>query len=85
MVAIFKRKVLQLCARTTIQNSFGTKASLKCLRRARDININTVSQVLYLWLPLHNYSELRKEKISEQSLDLALSFEKRVQPATRNL
>ena len=83
-MGIFKRKVFQLCARITIQNSFGMKASLKCLRRAMDVNINTLPQVLYLCLALHNYFELRKENIPEQSLDLSLSFEKRVQPATSN-
>ena len=84
-MAIFKRKVLQLCARMAIQNSFGKKASLKCLRRAMDINVNTLPQVLYLCLALHNYFELRKEKIPEQSLDLTLGFEKRLQSATSNL
>ena len=50
-----------------------------------DININTLPQILYLRLALHNYCELRKEKIPEQSLALALNFEKRVQPVTCNL
>ena len=68
LVAIFKRKVLQLCACMTIQNSFGKKASLKCLRRAMDININTLPQVLYLCLALHNYFELRKEKYQNRAL-----------------
>ena len=84
MVAIFERKVLQLCVRITIQNSFGTKASLKCLRRAMDNNINTLPKVLYVCLALYNYFELGKEKNSRTEL-LALSFEKRVQPATSNL
>ena len=46
-----------------------------------DININTLPQVLYLHLALHNHCELQTEKISEQSLALALNFEKRVHPA----
>ena len=84
MVAIFERNVLQLCVRITIQNLFGTKASLKCLRRAMDNNINTLPQVLYLCLALYNYFELRKERNSRTEL-LALSFEKQVQPATSNI
>ena len=50
-----------------------------------DININTRPQVLYLRLALHNYCELQKEKIPEQSLELALSFERRVHSVTSNL
>ena len=46
-----------------------------------DIDINTLPQVLYLHLASHNYCELRNEEISEQSLALTLSFEKRVHPA----
>ena len=57
------------------------KAYFRCSQRVMDININTLPQVLYLHLALHNYCELQKEKISEQSLALALSFEKRVHPA----
>ena len=41
-------------------------------------------QILYLCLTLRNYFELKKEKISEQSLEKQ-SFEKRVQSATSNL
>ena len=47
------------------------------LQRALDININAPPQVLYLCLALHNYFELQKEKIPEQSLEKQ-SFEKRV-------
>ena len=50
-----------------------------------DVNINTLPQVLYIRLALHNYRELQKEKIPEKSLALALSFEERVQPAINNL
>ena len=71
-------------AHLTIKSLFGTlKASFRCLQRAVDININTFPKFLYLFLTLHNYFELQKEKIPENSL--ALSFEKRVQPATSNL
>lgn len=55
------------------------------LQRAMDININTLPQVLYSCLALHNYLELYKEKISKQSLALTLNLEKRVEPATSNL
>ena len=72
-------------ARIAIKNSFGSlKAHFRCLQRAVDNSINTLPQVLYLCLALHNYFELQKEKISEQSLEKQ-RFEKRVQPATSNL
>ena len=57
------------------------KAYFRCSQRVMDININTLPQVLYLHPALHNYYELQKEKISEKSLALALSYEKRVHPA----
>ena len=61
-------------ARITIKNSFGTlKTRFRCLQRAMDISINTLSQFLYLCLELNNYFELQKEKIPEQSL---LSFKR---------
>ena len=73
-------------ARITIKNSFFTlKACFRCVQRAMDININNLPQVLYVRLALHNYFELQKEKNPEQSLALALSFVKRVEPATSSL
>ena len=73
-------------ARIRIKNSFSIlKARFRCLQRAMDVNINTLPQVLYLFLALHNYFELQKEKIPQLSFVLALSFVKRVQPATNNL
>ena len=54
-------------------------------QRVMDIDISTLPQILYLRLALHNYCQLRKEKIPEKSLALALNFEKRVQPVTSNL
>ena len=61
------------------------KAGFRYSQRATDININTLHQVLYLRLPLHNYCVLQKEEIPEQGLALALSFEERVQSATSSL
>ena len=73
-------------ARITIKHSFDSlKSRFRCSQRVMDVNINTLLQVLYLRLALNNYCELQKEKIPEQSLALALSFEERVQPATSNL
>ena len=46
-----------------------------------DININTLPQVFYPHLALNNYCQLQEKKNSEQSLALALRFEKRVYPA----
>ena len=57
------------------------KAYFRCSQRVMDININTLPQVLHLHLALHNYFELQTEKFSEQSLALALNFEKQVHPA----
>ena len=57
------------------------KVCFRCSQRVMNININTLPQVLYLHLTLHDYCELQKEKISEQSLALTLSFEKQVHPA----
>ena len=57
------------------------KAYFRCSQCVMDININTLPQVLCLRLELHNYCELHQEKLSEESLALALSFEKQVHPA----
>ena len=57
------------------------KAYFRCSQHVMDINVNTLPQVLCIHLALHNYCKLQKEKISEQSLALALSFDKRVHPA----
>ena len=70
----------------TIKKSFSTlEAHVRYLQRAMDININTLPQALYLCLILRNYFQLQKEKILEQSLDLTVSFKRRLQLAARNL
>ena len=45
VVAMFTRKLLQL----------QVKARFRCWQRTMDININTLLQILYLWLALHYY------------------------------
>ena len=55
----------------------------RCLQLAKDININILPRVLYSCS--HIYFELQKEKNPEQSLALAVNFEKQVKPATNNL
>ena len=57
------------------------KAYFRCSQRVMDININTLPQVFYPHLALNNYCQLQEKKNSEQSLALALRFEKRVYPA----
>ena len=57
------------------------KAYISCSQGVMDIDINKLPHVLHLHLALHNYCELQKKTILEQSLALALTFEKQVHPA----
>lgn len=71
-----------LCkARTVIECSFGRlKARFAALRRAMDINIKCLPFVVYACFVLHNYCEVHKETVKEESLHDALQYDRVFQP-----
>ena len=73
-------------ARITTENSFGRfKGRFRCLRRAMDVNINTLSQVIPRCFILHNFCELKNERVTERKLTSALNYDKRCQPILSHL
>uniref|UniRef100_A0A667XT45 Putative nuclease HARBI1 n=1 Tax=Myripristis murdjan TaxID=586833 RepID=A0A667XT45_9TELE len=71
-----------LCkARTVIEGALGRlKARFAALRRSMDINMEDLPFVIYACFVLHNYCEVHKETVSEQSLNSALQFDRGFQP-----
>ena len=74
----------RLCsARNVIECSFGRlKARFGCLRRAMDINMLDLPNVIYTCFVLHNYCELHNETINEEHVRSAMNYEQHFQPET---
>ena len=67
-------------ARIPIENSFGRlKARFRCLKRAMNVKLDTLPQVIYSCFVLSKYWENKKENLPDQNLMTALIFEKRAQ------
>ena len=55
-------------SRIVIENAFGRlKGRFGCLKRAVDIGINVLPQVIVACFTLHNYCEMNKEQVTEQN------------------
>ena len=50
-----------------------------------DIDINVLPQVIMACFVLHNYCEMKKEKLPEQNISSPLNYEKRAQASTKSL
>ncbi|XP_056157048.1 putative nuclease HARBI1 [Lampris incognitus] len=74
-----------LCkARRVIASSLGRlKARFAVLRRVMDINMEDLPYVVYACFVLHNYCEVHKETVSEQSVNAALQYDRDFQPPGR--
>ena len=46
-----------------------------------DINLDNLPPVIYAFFVLHNYCELKNEKISEEQLKTAIHYDREFQPA----
>lgn len=57
------------------------KARFGCLKRAMDINILDLPNVIYACFVLHNYCELN-ESVNEETVRSALSYDQEFQPDT---
>ena len=56
-------------ARIVKENGFGRlKGRFGCMKRAMDIDINVLFQVIMASFVLHNYCEMKKEKVPEQNI-----------------
>ncbi|XP_046846732.1 putative nuclease HARBI1 [Xenia sp. Carnegie-2017] len=73
---------MTLCqSRKVIECAFGRlKARFGCLKRAMDINLNDLPYVIYACFVLHNFCEMRKEKIGENRVLASIAFDKHFQP-----
>ena len=74
----------RLCsARNVIECSFGKlKARFGCLKRAMDINMSDLPNVIYSCFVLHNYCELNNESVHEESVRSAVTYDQQFQPET---
>jgi len=74
----------RLCsARNVIECAFGRlKARFGCLKRAMDINLEDLPQVIYACFVLHNFCELNQEGISEETMRRAMTYDRESQPET---
>lgn len=74
---------LTLCkSRMVIECSFGRlKARFGALKRAMDINMDELPFVIYACFVLHNYCELKNEKIGEEKITSAIDYDRDFQPA----
>ncbi len=71
-------------ARWVIECSFGRlKARFAALRRAMDINMDDLPFVIFACFVLHNYCEVHKEPVNEQSIKAALEYDRDFQPPNR--
>ena len=75
---------LNMCsARNVIECSFGRlKARFGALKRAMDIKMDDLPYVIYGCFVLHNYCELNKETISEDTVRASISYNRDFQPTT---
>ena len=55
------------------------------MKRAMDIDINLLPQVVMACFVLQNYCDMKKEKVPEQNVLSSLKHEKRAQPSTKSL
>ena len=84
MVAqLYKSFGLTLCkSRMVIECSFGRpKARFGVFKRAMDINMDELPGVIYACFVLHNYCELKNEKIGEEKVASAINYDREFQPA----
>ena len=74
----------KLCsARNVIKCSFGRlKARFGCLRRAMDINLDDLPNVIYACFVLHNFCEMNGETIGENNVQSTIAYDRDFQPAT---
>ena len=73
-------------ARITIENAFSRlKARFRYLHRVMDSDLNALPQVIHSCFILHNYCEIKNERLFEQNLLSSLNCKKRAQPPKSNL
>ena len=72
---------MTLCqSRMVIECAFGRlKARFCCLKRAMDINLDEPPYVIYVCFVLHNFCEVKKEKIGENKVVASITFDKHFQ------
>lgn len=77
---------MSLCqSRMVIECAFGRlKARFGALRRAMDINLDDLPQVIYACFVLHNFCELNNERIGEDKVAAAVDYDKSFQPVVSN-
>ena len=72
-------------ARMTIECSFGRlKGRFGALRREMDICQKDLPNVIYSCFVLHNYCELKKEKLPEDAIQTAIHYDQEFQPRPVN-
>ena len=72
-------------ARMTIECSFGRlKARFGALRREMDICQKDLPNVIYSCFVLHNYCELKKEKLADDAVQNAIRYDHEFQPKAAN-
>lgn len=73
---------MTLCqSRMVIECSFGRlKARFGALKRAMDINLEELPLVIYACFVLHNFCEMNNERISDEHVSAAMSYDKEFQP-----
>ena len=81
-----KKSICLSSARMTIECAFGRlKARFSALRREMDLCQSDLPNVIYSCFVLHNFCEMRKEKIPDDSVHIALQYDKEFQPpGTKN-
>ena len=69
---------MTLCqSRMVIECSFGRlKACFGALKRAMDINLEEIPLVTYAWFFLNNFCEMNNERISDEHVSAAMSYDK---------
>jgi len=74
---------MTLCqSRMVIECSFGRlKARFGALKRAVDINLDELPYIIYACFVLHNFCELKNERIGEEKVTTAIDYDKHFQPA----
>ena len=78
---------LKLCsARMVIECAFGRlKGRFRMLKRAMDLNIEEVPNVIYACFVLHNYCEINNENMSSDIVDATTAYDREFQPVTAAL
>ena len=74
---------MTLCqSQMVIECSFGhLKVRFGALKRAMDINLDELSYIIYACFVLHNFCELKNERIGEEKVTAAIDYDKHFQPA----